>query len=59
MLRNTATDEILAVYPMGTARPAVDGKDPVTPCGEAPIGSGNDAAKIERNSAPSAKGEAA
>lgn len=59
MLRNTATDEILAVYPTGTARPAVDGKGPVTPCGEATIGSGNDAAKIECNAALSAKGEAA
>ena len=49
MLRNTATDEILAVYPAGAERPAIISGDPATPCGEAPIGSGNDAAKIERN----------
>lgn len=48
MLRNTATDEILAVYPAGAERPAIMGGDPATPCSEAPIGSGNDAAKIER-----------
>ena len=59
VLRNTATDEILAVYPIGAVRPIIDGKDPATPCGEAPIGSGNDAVKIERETAPSGKSEAA
>ena len=48
MLRNTATDEILAVYPMGARAPEVSAIVPATPCGEAPIGSGNDAAKVER-----------
>ncbi|HKJ62143.1 MAG TPA: sarcosine oxidase subunit delta, partial [Hyphomicrobiales bacterium] len=59
MLRNTATDEILAIYPMGTERPEISGKDPVTPCGEAPIGSGNDAAKIERDAPLTDNSEAA
>jgi heterotetrameric sarcosine oxidase delta subunit len=49
MLRNTATDEILAIYPAGAERPAIMGGNPATPCGETPIGSGNDAAKIERD----------
>jgi hypothetical protein len=59
MLRNTATDEILAVYPMGARRPEIGGQDPVTPCGESPIGSGNDAVKIERDGAPGKQSEAA
>jgi hypothetical protein len=60
MLRNTATDEILAVYAMGAERPVeTGGKDPVTPCGEAPIGSGNDAAKIEREAVMTGKSEPA
>lgn len=46
MLRNTATDEILAVYRIGEPRPQVDSAGPATPSGEAPIGSGNDAAKV-------------
>lgn len=48
MLRNTATDEILAVYRMGEARPEVVSALPATPSGEAPIGSGNDAVKVMR-----------
>jgi heterotetrameric sarcosine oxidase delta subunit len=59
MLRNTATDEILAVYPMGARRPEIGGQDPATPCGEAPIGSGNDAVKIERDAEPDKQSEAA
>jgi len=46
MLRNTATDQILAVYKMGEAEPNVSTDEPVTPSGEAPIGSGNDAVKL-------------
>ena len=46
MLRNTATDEILAVYKMGTSAPQVETVVPTTPCGETPIGSGNDAARV-------------
>ena len=59
MLRNTATDEIIAIYPSGAERPAVIGGNPATPCGEAPIGSGNDAARIERDSPAAAKSESA
>ena len=59
MLRNTATDEVLAVYPMGAQRPGISGQEPATPCGEAPIGSGNDAAKIERDDEPGKQSEAA
>jgi sarcosine oxidase subunit delta len=47
MLRNTATDDILAVYRMGEPRPAVTANLPPTPSGEA-IGSGNDAVKVMR-----------
>ncbi len=44
MLRNTATDDILAVYKVGEPRPEVTTAEPAdTPSGEAPIGSGNDA----------------
>ena len=39
--RNTATDEILAVYDMGSLPPKIESNDPLTPCGEPPIGSGN------------------
>jgi heterotetrameric sarcosine oxidase delta subunit len=46
MLRNTATDDILAVYKVGEPRPEVTGNLPATPSGEASIGSGNDAAKV-------------
>lgn len=60
LLRNTATDEILAVYPMGADFPAeFSAKNPATPCGETPIGSGNDAAKVERADAGSGRNEAA
>lgn len=45
MLRNTATDEILAVYKIGEPRPDVSSLLPETPSGEA-LGSGNDAVKI-------------
>jgi heterotetrameric sarcosine oxidase delta subunit len=48
MLRNTATDEILAVYKIGETPPQVTTVDPATPSGEAPIGSGNDAVKVMR-----------
>ncbi len=48
-LRNTATDEILAVYRIGEQSPTVTTILPATPCGEAPIGSGNDAAKVMRD----------
>ena len=46
MLRNTATDDILAVYRIGEPRPEVTANLPATPSGEASIGSGNDAAKV-------------
>ena len=46
MLRNTATDEILAVYEMGSPKPDLVSAGPLTPSGEAPIGSGNDGVKI-------------
>lgn len=45
MLRNTATDDILAVYRIGETPPEVRATLPATPSGEA-IGSGNDAAKV-------------
>jgi len=48
MIRNTATDEILAIYEMGAAPPEVTVNAPATPSGEADIGSGNDAVKIMR-----------
>ena len=48
MLRNTATDEILAVYRIGETPPKVLTQAPATPSGEAPIGSGNDAVKVMR-----------
>ncbi len=46
VLRNTATDDILAVYKIGEPRPEVNANLPVTPSGEAVIGSGNDAARV-------------
>ena len=48
MLRNTATDEIHAVYQIGKKPPKVKADLPKTPSGEASIGSGNDAVKILR-----------
>jgi hypothetical protein len=45
MLRNTATDEILAVYEIGEPPPSVSSHEPATPSGEA-FGSGNDAVKV-------------
>ncbi len=47
MLRNTATDEILATYRIGETPPEVSVRPLPTPCGELP-GSGNDAVKIIR-----------
>lgn len=46
ILRNTATDELLAVYKMSETPPDITTAEPMTPSGEAPIGSGNDAVKI-------------
>lgn len=46
VVRNTATDEILAVYEIGQQPPEVESVVPATPCGEAIIGSGNDAVKV-------------
>ncbi|WP_026381873.1 sarcosine oxidase subunit delta [Afifella pfennigii] len=46
MLRNTATDDILAVYRIGETPPKVEARLPATPSGEAPLGSGNDAVKV-------------
>jgi sarcosine oxidase, subunit delta len=46
VLRNTATDDILAIYKIGVVRPDVKADLPATPSGEASVGSGNDAAKI-------------
>lgn len=46
VLRNTATDQILAVYRISETPPAVETDGPLTPSGEAPIGSGNDAVKV-------------
>ena len=46
MLRNTATDDILAVYRIGEPRPEVQANLPSTPSGEAVVGSGNDAVKV-------------
>lgn len=48
MLRNTATDDILAVYRIGEPAPEVRASLPATPSGEAAIGSGNDAVKVMR-----------
>ncbi|MGI9381603.1 MAG: sarcosine oxidase subunit delta [Methyloligellaceae bacterium] len=46
VLRVTASDEIVAVYKVGETPPEVAANVPATPCGEAPIGSGNDAVKV-------------
>ena len=46
-LRNTATDDFLAVYRIGEPRPEVTANLPATPSGEA-VGSGNDAVKVMR-----------
>ncbi len=45
VIRNTATDEILAVYEIGAEPPKVSARLPATPSGEA-LGSGNDAVKV-------------
>jgi heterotetrameric sarcosine oxidase delta subunit len=45
MIRNTATDEILAVYRVGERRPDVSAAVPLTPSGES-FGSGNDSVKV-------------
>ena len=39
--RNTATDEILAIYKMGDKPPKLGANAPITPSGEPSIGSGN------------------
>ena len=41
IVRNTATDEILAVYKMGDKPPKLSTNNPITPSGEPSIGSGN------------------
>ena len=41
LARNTATDEILAVYKMGDQPPKLNANVPITPSGEPSIGSGN------------------
>jgi heterotetrameric sarcosine oxidase delta subunit len=58
MLRNTATDDILAVYKMGEKPPKVEARLPATPSGEAPIGSGNDAVKVIQPDAASDREDA-
>jgi heterotetrameric sarcosine oxidase delta subunit len=45
-LRNTATDEFLAVYRIGEPPPDAFVTEPTTPSGEA-FGSGNDGVKVE------------
>jgi sarcosine oxidase delta subunit len=39
--RNTATDEILAIYKIGEKPPPLESNEPLTPSGEPHIGSGN------------------
>ncbi len=56
MLRNTATDDILGVYRIGEKPPKVFVNLPATPSGEAAIGSGNDAVKVEQPGTASTKG---
>lgn len=46
VLRNTATDDILAVYRIGESPPRVAANLPPTPSGEAVIGSGNDGSRV-------------
>ena len=41
LARNTATDEILAVYKIGDKPPELNANEPATPSGEPSIGSGN------------------
>ena len=41
LARNTATDEILAIYKMGAKSPKLKANIPSTPSGEPSIGSGN------------------
>ncbi|MBI1383898.1 MAG: sarcosine oxidase subunit delta family protein [Rhizobiales bacterium] len=59
VIRNTATDRILAVYAQGAPRPVVDlaGEALRTPSGEPFVGSGNDATKV-LSSAESMAGKA-
>ncbi|MEO0618960.1 MAG: sarcosine oxidase subunit delta [Pseudomonadota bacterium] len=52
VLRNTATDEILAVYKQGERPPSVEGQELATPAGEPVIGSGNDATKVVQPGTP-------
>jgi sarcosine oxidase, subunit delta len=47
-VRNTATDDLLAVYRIGELRPEVRADLPLTPSGEAAIGSGNEMARVMR-----------
>lgn len=51
VIRNTATDQILAVYKQGEPRPDIEDAPfvPATPAGEPTIGSGNDATKVVRS----------
>ena len=46
VLRDTATDQIYAVYKMDEPRPEIDAPGLSTPAGEPPIGSGNDGTKV-------------
>lgn len=48
-LRNTATDEFLAVYRTGERPPDVGTRPLATPAGEPEIGSGNDTTKVMRS----------
>lgn len=59
VVRSTATDRILAVYPIGAPMPALaDGLErPRTPAGEV-VGSGNDAVKLVAGAAPADGGAA-
>ena len=47
-VRNTATDDLLAVYKVGEPRPEVVADLPSTPSGEAMIGSGNEMSRVMR-----------
>jgi len=46
VVRDTATDAILAVYKTGEPQPEIAAEPPRTPSGEPPIGSGNEGARI-------------
>ncbi len=59
MLSNTATDDILAVYPIREEPPGVTANLPATPSGEVVIGSGNDEAKVMDASDAADGGDAA